>query len=68
MLKGLSVRHYKKAKKVYEKKFVKGIKIFLKQNKEKWESMVANNIRIFLCMNRGLLSIVKNTIKYTKIL
>ena len=54
MLKGLSVRHYKKAKKVYEKKFVKGIKIFLKQNKEKWESMVANNIRIFLCMkNRG---------------
>ena len=38
----------KKTKKDFEKRQVKGIKIFLKKKKERNENMVVNDIRIFL--------------------
>ena len=49
---------FKKQRKL-QKKFVKGIKIFLNK-KKKSKDMVVNEIRIFLSMKKGYCSIEKN--------
>ena len=45
--------------KVYQKMLVKGIKIFPKKNNKKSGSIVVNNIKTFLNMEKGWLSIEK---------
>ena len=46
MVKNSPTKNYQKAKKGFEKKFMKGIKIFLKKRKTKSNNMVGNNIKI----------------------
>ena len=45
-----STKHYQKNKERLQKKLMKSIKIFLKEERTKSKNMVANDIKIFLNM------------------
>ena len=60
-----SAIYYQNNKERLQKKFVKDIKVFLKKKKK--ENMVVNHTKIYLKMiNKSLLSIDKNIIKWEK--
>ena len=62
MSKTLSAKYYQENKD-YKKKFVKGIRIFLKKKKKKSNSMVVNVTKISQNIkNKSLFSIEKNVI------
>ena len=64
MFKNLSTKYYEENKKDYQRKLVKDIKIFLKKKKEKSNSQVRNDTKIYQIMkNNSFLSIEKNMIR-----
>ena len=60
MLKNLSAKYYQNNKERLQKKLVKDIKIFLKNQKKKSNNMVVNDIKISQKIkNKSLLSVEK---------
>ena len=52
-----------KTKKGFEKRLMKGIKIFLRKKKSKSENMVVNNIEIFLKQKKKIINIFVSNVE-----